>query len=729
MLRRNAQNRFAHKSGVVPPKPGPANPEAFWAPPGNQGPAGGAGPVLQQTPAGIEIKGRGRFRTPEAFEAMLDGLQTMLTTLLERNGRSGSDAACPVIQELDVSQNRLTLEQFETLFVSMGVAGAKVIRYRMFGCPTLDDQVLQSLANFLAGQVTADTAPWELHLSDCAITTDGFLALMDAIETSDLYPRPSPQNPAKGIPLYLRLENNYIAEDAIQQKVDAGLIQTFTKQMGPQMSFPGGPKVNLLARGDWKCQQLIKSALMEKTQAQVPARPNPAPAAFSAKQVPPRNVTTAPLKQVISVPAREFVQFGRAVAATQRTLGGTPAALDNDMNVYIHMSGGRRIGGVVCWVGGIQLAGSKPPARRWQRITEPACIVEEILRGRRLQARRVVSTGESWRVSPQFAPAKDMQGRCLDRRYSKLCDETAAAQSILKRTRRPTRCRRRLLLPGATGEEEAGGAAARTGSVNRAGHGAAAKFRVGGRSGADQDQHWRRQPWRQNWDGEDSRQTKAVAMTSASYPPVSAVRGGPPTVPTDEGTVPPAVVMAQLSTYRVPGKGPTNPVSPAPASQFWRRMFGSFYVAQDAAQAPALGVTTTPAGIRAESSVTKVAPSNGPRPSVAKARPKPQPEQSVAVPPAGSKAATTVRPRGSIGLDAKYRPPGSQETPATKRPRGSVGLASARSRTPAARKEQDAPINSSELPEDWEEHLSEEYGISYFWNRVTNESRWDRPST
>ena len=127
-----------------------------------------------------------------------------------------------------------------------------------------------------------------------------------------------------------------------------------------------------------------------------------------------------------------------------------------------------------------------------------------------------------------------MQGRCLDRRYSKLCDETAAAQSILKRTRRPTRCRRRLLLPGATGEEEAGGAAARTGSVNRAGHGAAAKFRVGGRSGADQDQHWRRQPWRQNWDGEDSRQTKAVAMTSASYPPVSAVRGGPPTVPTDE---------------------------------------------------------------------------------------------------------------------------------------------------------------------------------------------------
>ncbi|CAE7639686.1 unnamed protein product [Symbiodinium sp. CCMP2592] len=252
---------------------------------------------------------------------MLDGLQTMLTTLLER---CGSDAnACPVIQELDVSQNRLTLEQFETLFVSMGVAGAKVIRYRMFGCPTLDDQVLQSLANFLSGQMTADTAPWELHLSDCAITTDGFLALMDAIETSDLYPRPSPQNPAKGIPLYLRLENNYIAEDAIQQKVDAGLIQTFTKQMGPQMSFAGGPKVNLLARGDGKCQQLVKSALTEKTQTQVPARP--APAASPVKQVPPRNATTAPLKQVVSVPAREFVQFGRAVAAAQRAPSGTPA--------------------------------------------------------------------------------------------------------------------------------------------------------------------------------------------------------------------------------------------------------------------------------------------------------------------------------------------------------------------------------------------------------------------
>lgn len=420
---------------------------AFWAPPGKQGLAGpAAGPVLQQTPAGIEVKGRGRFRTPEAFEAMLDGLQTMLTTLLERGG---SDAnACPVIQELDVSQNRLTLEQFETLFVSMGVAGAKVIRYRMFGCPTLDDQVLQSLANFLSGQMTADTAPWELHLSDCAITTDGFLALMDAIETSDLYPRPSPQNPAKGIPLYLRLENNYIAEDAIQQKVDAGLIQTFTKQMGPQMSFPGGPKVNLLARGDGKCQQLMKSALTEKTQGQVPARPAPA----------------------VSVPAREFVQFGRAVAAAQRAPGGTPA--------------------------------------------------------------------------------------------------------------------------------------------------------------------------------------------------------------------------------------------------------------------PALGVMTLgQPGLRAavSSVAPKVAPSNGPRPSVAKARPKPQlAQKSVSVPTAGSKGAATVRPRGSIGLDAKYRPPVSQETePVSKRPRGSVGLATARSRTPA----QEAPVKSSELPEDWEEHLSEEYGISYFWNRVTNESRWDRPST
>ena len=73
--------------------------------------------------------------SPCCVEAMLDGLQTMLTTLLERGGYWArptgivaedscdristhfcvrSDAnACPVIQELDVSQNRLTLEQFE----------------------------------------------------------------------------------------------------------------------------------------------------------------------------------------------------------------------------------------------------------------------------------------------------------------------------------------------------------------------------------------------------------------------------------------------------------------------------------------------------------------------------------------------------------------------------------------------------------------------------------------
>ena len=32
------------------------------------------------------------------------------------------------------------------------------------------------------------------------------------------------------------------------------------------------------------------------------------------------------------------------------------------------------------------------------------------------------------------------------------------------------------------------------------------------------------------------------------------------------------------------------------------------------------------------------------------------------------------------------------------------------------------------LPRNWSEHVSDEYGIPYYWNRATDESRWERPT-
>ncbi|CAK9030062.1 unnamed protein product [Durusdinium trenchii] len=195
-------------------------------------------PIIYSTPSGLQVKGR-RCLERMAFEDVLEDLQKHLTEELNRGGGS------PVIQDLDLAQNMLSLEQFENLFFSLGVASAHVVRFRLFGCPTLDDEAMRIFAEYLR---TSENAPAEMHLSDCAITTEGFQHLMSAIEETDLYPLVNANVPGEGLPLYLRLENNYIGQEAIQEKIDAGLIQTFDKQQGRRTGHQSGPKVNLLAK-------------------------------------------------------------------------------------------------------------------------------------------------------------------------------------------------------------------------------------------------------------------------------------------------------------------------------------------------------------------------------------------------------------------------------------------------------------------------------------------------
>ncbi|CAE7489876.1 wdr83 [Symbiodinium pilosum] len=116
-----------------------------------------------------------------------------------------------VISDLDVSQNKLTVDQFQTLFLLLGTAGVRVMRFRMFGCATLTDEVLKVMSDYLRA-LGADAAPNEMHLSDCAITAEGFRDLCSALEETELFPRPVAPNSDTGHPLYLRMENNYIEE-------------------------------------------------------------------------------------------------------------------------------------------------------------------------------------------------------------------------------------------------------------------------------------------------------------------------------------------------------------------------------------------------------------------------------------------------------------------------------------------------------------------------------------
>lgn len=87
----------------------------------------------------------------------------------------------------------------------------------------------------------------EMHLSDCAITSDGFEALMTSLETSDAYPCPDLRFPDRSVPLYLRLENNYINEESIKAKVEEGTVCTFRKQ-----------EQNSSRQSDAKCRILLR---------------------------------------------------------------------------------------------------------------------------------------------------------------------------------------------------------------------------------------------------------------------------------------------------------------------------------------------------------------------------------------------------------------------------------------------------------------------------------------
>jgi len=201
-----------------------------------------SGPIVLATMQGIEV--RGRRRLDGKFEAMLEELSSKLEV-------AASSEKGAVVSDLDISQNNVSFEQFEALFSQLGAHNARVQRFRMFGMPTLNDEVCRVLSDHLR-LLNNESAPTEMHLSDCAITAEGWHHLMGVIEESELYPVSFTRG-AKPAPLYLRLENNYIDQDAIKEKIDSGVVRAYKKHQGTGMSRMANSdevKVNLVARND-----------------------------------------------------------------------------------------------------------------------------------------------------------------------------------------------------------------------------------------------------------------------------------------------------------------------------------------------------------------------------------------------------------------------------------------------------------------------------------------------
>jgi len=188
----------------------------------------------------IEVLARRKVSNAESATKLETELTATLTKFHEEKKTIN-------ISDFDLSQNHCPAQSFETLFGVLATAGVRVQRLRFFGCPTFTDEVAYQFAEYLR-LVTADTAPSELHLSDCALSSDGFEAIMSAIEENDAFPISNAVTKKK-TPLYMRLENNYIDEAAIKDKVDAKVIKVFTKSWDTKISGLSGDAKVLLMKG------------------------------------------------------------------------------------------------------------------------------------------------------------------------------------------------------------------------------------------------------------------------------------------------------------------------------------------------------------------------------------------------------------------------------------------------------------------------------------------------
>eukprot|EP00929_Paragymnodinium_shiwhaense_P011563 TRINITY_DN11746_c0_g1_i1.p1 TRINITY_DN11746_c0_g1~~TRINITY_DN11746_c0_g1_i1.p1 ORF type:complete len:562 (-),score=165.58 TRINITY_DN11746_c0_g1_i1:273-1958(-) len=193
------------------------------------------------------VRLRQKLGTARHCEAFVDELQRHIETLIE-------EGKTPVIfEDFDISQNNIPGGLISDIMVALMNENVHVERLRCFGLPTLDDEAAGMVGSWL-GQVTEKTMPIELHLSDSAITKVGFESIMQAIIENESIPGVDQRFPHRGpLPIYLRIEYNYIDPEYIQSLVDEGVCVIATKKDPVRMK--DGLKCRLITQTGRKCEQ------------------------------------------------------------------------------------------------------------------------------------------------------------------------------------------------------------------------------------------------------------------------------------------------------------------------------------------------------------------------------------------------------------------------------------------------------------------------------------------
>lgn len=206
--------------------------------------------MITGAPTAMTLRARQKLKTPEACTKFNDDLSTKLNDIVAKG-------MVPSFDDFDISQNVIPFEQFEAMIQIFMATGVRIERMRMFGLSTLDDNAMFLMADWLRS-VNAENCPHEMHISDCALTADGFTAFMEAIESNECFPTKDPRS-SRMCPIYVRLENNYIQpESVIQDKIKEGVMVEYQKNSGPlrgpMLSAPEA-KVKILCNNVGKYSQ------------------------------------------------------------------------------------------------------------------------------------------------------------------------------------------------------------------------------------------------------------------------------------------------------------------------------------------------------------------------------------------------------------------------------------------------------------------------------------------
>jgi len=287
------------------------------------------GNIIVTTREGLDVKARQRLNTETEFE-------TFINLFMEKLESSAAGGGHVVVSDLDLSQNKLTIDQWCQIITALCAANARVLRFRLFGSASLNDDIMVQIADYFAG-LSSQQAPQEIHLSDCAITTSGFKYFVEKIESVDYYPLKAERAGGRPTPLYVRLENNYIEEQAIKEKVDAGVIKPFTKKEG-RWGGDNGAKINLLVQTHGRLQQKTGT----------PPSPEDAP----------------PPKQIITDQGSSRGSWNVDGGAHARNGGSSWG--NNRRNDGQQWSATTRGGATTRWSGGAASQGPKPAVTPWE---------------------------------------------------------------------------------------------------------------------------------------------------------------------------------------------------------------------------------------------------------------------------------------------------------------------------------------------------------------------------